>query len=194
MKFNSLNEFYFVQIILRPKDGSETNRTIKVYTIRSIEELDRHREEIIKICQAVGGRAYIHPTKRDFKAVGELCLELGVHTFISNIQGLKNVFSSACGKSFINEDKKWVVDIDIKDEKFLNEVAAFIEDDCEPIEKLKLQYIVPTVSGYHLITLPFNSKVFHDKYPQIDIHKNNPTLLYYYHHERPKSISDILVS
>ena len=29
-----------------------------------------------------------------------------------------------------------------------------------------------------IITKPFNLKQFKDKYPDIDVHKNNPTILY----------------
>lgn len=32
--------------------------------------------------------------------------------------------------------------------------------------------------SHHLITEKFDSKTFKDKYPEIDIHKNNPTILY----------------
>ena len=37
---------------------------------------------------------------------------------------------------------------------------------------------IPTKSGCHLITTPFNLQQFKEKYPDIDVHKNNPTLLY----------------
>ena len=34
------------------------------------------------------------------------------------------------------------------------------------------------INGIHLITTSFNLQQFKEKYPDIDIHKNNPTLLY----------------
>ena len=37
---------------------------------------------------------------------------------------------------------------------------------------------LPAKSGYHIITEPFNLQQFKEKYPDIDVHKNNPTLLY----------------
>ena len=40
--------------------------------------------------------------------------------------------------------------------------------------------IFETVNGFHVITKPLNYyKTFKDKFPEIEIHKNNPTLLYY---------------
>lgn len=42
----------------------------------------------------------------------------------------------------------------------------------------KIYDYIPTKNGYHIITKPFNLKQFKDKYPDIDVHKNNPTILY----------------
>jgi hypothetical protein len=33
-------------------------------------------------------------------------------------------------------------------------------------------------NGVHLITTPFNLQQFKEEYQDIDVHKNNPTLLY----------------
>ena len=37
---------------------------------------------------------------------------------------------------------------------------------------------VPTKNGCHLVTHPFDLGEFHKRYPNIDVHKNNPTLVY----------------
>lgn len=187
MKFNSEDEFYFVQILIRRKDGhtdpgvngNNKNRLIKFYTIRSIDDLSEKQEEIITIADALNARVYIHPTKRSFKEVGNECLKVGLDLFLSNVDGLKRAYSTACGKSYIGSDKKWVIDIDEKSIGIVNEMCEFIEKECEPFDRIKLQYIVPTLHGFHLITTPFNSQKFSIEYPLIDIHKNNPTLLYY---------------
>ena len=42
----------------------------------------------------------------------------------------------------------------------------------------KVISIVPTKSGVHLISKPFDLQEFTKKYPHIDIHKDNPTNLY----------------
>ena len=59
------DEFYFVQILIRGKDGhtepgvngSNKNRLIKIYTIKSAEHLARVEPEIKAICNAINGRA-----------------------------------------------------------------------------------------------------------------------------------------
>jgi hypothetical protein len=49
---------------------------------------------------------------------------------------------------------------------------------CKP-EGLKIHRSIPTKNGVHLITDRFDVKTFSEQYPEIDIQKKNPTLLYY---------------
>ena len=189
---NSYNddEFYFVQILIRGKDGhaeqgingSNKNRLIKFYTIKSAEHLAKVENEIKAICNAVNGRAYIHPTKRSFNAVGKECLNVTVEMFLSeNNMGLKGAYSTACGKSYITADKKFVVDLDGENasQEKIKEVTDYITNECEPLNQNKFCYRVPTAHGIHLITTPFNTAKFSQHFPDIDVHKNNPTLLYF---------------
>ena len=37
---------------------------------------------------------------------------------------------------------------------------------------------IKTKSGFHIITQPFNVMKFKEKYPNVDIQKKNPTLLF----------------
>lgn len=190
MKFDSEDDFYFVQILIRGKDGhteqgvngNNKNRLIKIYTIKSAEHLSRVEEEIKAICHAVNARAYIHPSRRSFREVANEMFRNFTQTFLShNDVGLKGCYSTACGKSFVTKHKLYVIDLDgeFAEPNKLNEIAQFIEEECEPFDTLKLQYIVPTAHGEHLICKPFNTAKFGQKYPEVDVHKNNPTLLYF---------------
>ena len=189
---NTLNEdeFYFVQILIRGKDGhtepgingNNKNRLIKFYTIKSAEHLEKVENEIKSICNAVNARAYIHPTKRSFKAVSKECLKATVEMFLSeNNMGLKGAYSTACGKSYITADKKFVIDLDDENasQEKIKEIVDYITNECEPLSHNKLCYRVDTAHGMHLITTPFNTAKFYQKFPDIDVHKNNPTLLYF---------------
>jgi hypothetical protein len=62
--------------------------------------------------------------------------------------------------------------------KKTKEVMSYIHH-IEPEDFSRTQAAIPTKSGYHLITTPFNLQQFKEKYPDIDVHKNNSTLLYY---------------
>ena len=189
---NTLNEdeFYFVQILIRGKDGhtepgingNNKNRLIKFYTIKSAEHLEKVENEIKSICNAVNARAYIHPTKRSFKAVSKECLKATVEMFLSeNNTGLKGAYSTACGKSYITSDKKFVIDLDDENasQEKIKEIVDYITNECEPLSHNKLCYRVDTAHGMHLVTTPFNTAKFCQKFPGIDVHKNNPTLLYF---------------
>ena len=82
---------------------------------------------------------------------------------------------------FVNEnpsDKKWVVDIDTKDMDEVKRIESLI-NSCRP-DGSKIVTLLPTKSGYHVITRPFDLKAFKDSGGNdIDVHKNNPTLLYF---------------
>ena len=181
------DEFYFLQILVRGKDGnkvngSNKNRLVKYYTITSKEQLLKLKSEIAGICELVNGRAYIHPTRRSFKEVANRVLENTAHEFVSrNWLGLRGIYSTACGQSYVSNDKQFIVDLDDFTYDQAKEVFDFVNtlrgrtDDMGNIS----QIILPTVHGYHLITNAFDVGEFSKKYPGIDIHKNNPTLLYY---------------
>jgi len=51
-------------------------------------------------------------------------------------------------------------------------------DNLRP-EGPKVEVVIPTKSGVHLITKRFDVMEFKKQYPDIDIQKKNPTLLYY---------------
>ena len=56
-------------------------------------------------------------------------------------------------------------------------MIRFIEAECEPIGP-KYVTIIPTKNGSHIIMRAFNLQRFREKYPDVDVHKNNPTILY----------------
>ena len=183
------DEFYFLQILVRGKDGhhvsgNNKNRLVKYYTITSPEQLFSLKNEILAICHVDNARAYIHPTKRNAKEVANLAIENAVHTFVSqNWIGFKSMYSTACGQSFVKGDKKFIVDLDDihEGDPILDEIRkklySYRGHGGENSDKVFMT--VPTKSGVHLVTWPFDIGQFSKDFPGIDIHKNNPTLLYF---------------
>lgn len=195
MSFDSKDEFYFVQILVRKKDGgskdynangNNRHRYVKMYCIDSVESLDKYKSEIITLCKLHNARAYIHPTKRSYKEVSKEALRLMLDYYLSEqyFKGVKLSYNTACGVSYIKSDKKFIVDID-DIETFegkivkIDTLMRFLRDSLEPIGEQKVLYTVPTKSGIHLICRPFNVEKFKGMFPEIDVHTNNPTLLYY---------------
>lgn len=188
LKFTNKDDFYFLQIIQRKKDNrgvkgvNNNSRVVKAYYIKSIEYLLDKEEEIINICNIFNARAGINLNKRTFNKCALQTARLILDQIANKDQEhTMNAFNSVCGRFTSETDKKWILDID--DTKEVSPLMlAFINYECEPIFKMpdgsKIYCTIPTKSGIHVITKPFNLKTFKEKYPEIEVHKNNPTNLY----------------
>ena len=192
-------------------------RCIKTYYITSVEYLENHKEEIIKLCEVFGARAYINLNAKSFEKVAfELNKQLADRLQYKQFQHCYRLYETVVGGGY-NEDsdkitdiydikvedtpkvnvggKRWIIDID---EKIISPLMlGFLEYHCDPISKYEEDYLgfatnfnskiiaqIPTKSGWHLITKPFNLKQFKDKYPEVDVQKNNPTVLYFNYKEK----------
>ena len=195
LKFPNDDIYYHLQIIRRGKDHPDlpaVNRMIKAYFIIDINDLDFYEQEIKGLCKFFGARAYINLTPKSIKKT--TMLQLKYLTERAYIGDFKKIWKSwnTCAGEIKGEEPRWVVDVDAKtyDEifyisKISKEISDFIDYKCDPkIDPIdgffntKIIAEIPTKSGNHLITTPFNLQQFKEKYPNIDVHKNNPTLLY----------------
>ena len=175
--------FYMLYIFKRKKDQPIEDReglrdcvTIKSYSIESVEYLDRKYDEIKKLCEIFNARAYIEIQKKSYS---DVTLEVIHYTAEEMKKGRNitaNVFDSAAGRCK-SKDKKWVVDVDRKDNIYLNEMMIYIENNCPPYKEKKILSKIETKSGYHLITQRFDVLKFKEKYSE-EIKKSNPTVLY----------------
>lgn len=177
-------EFYMLQIMRRTKDqkgyeGKHKQNIIKSYYVSSPEYLDEKRDEIIGLCEMFNARAYINLNKKSYKQVSLKALEILAGKIAHEDYNIKSMFESACGQTGACDGMKtWIVDYDSKDMDGLDRIKNII-DSVEPFGVDKIVETVPTRHGYHLITRPFNKKEFYEKYNEsIDIHKDNPTLIY----------------
>lgn len=92
-----------------------------------------------------------------------------------------NIVDSVAGEipGFV---KRWVIDIDKDDIENLNNIKLLINrlhEDISYIYPNKLCLEIPTKTGIHLITDPFDCSKFKDTYPFIEIHKNSAGMLLY---------------
>lgn len=192
LSFDEENDFYQLYILLRKKDQPEGERAnhqsvriIKSYCISSVEYLEKKYEEIKMLCEVFKARGYIHISKQNHKDVGMNMITEIVSRIQSGQFNQKNVFDSVVGQIKMHE-KRWIVDIDSKDAVELSSVMLWIETQCRP-EGPKIEAIIPTKNGMHLITKRFDVLEFKKEYSNIDIQKKNPTLLYY-----PNSLYEIV--
>lgn len=209
LTFDDKDDFYFLQIIQRKKDGnlvpSANNgyRTIKTYYIRSLEDFDRRREAIVQLCKQNNARAYINLNVRNAREVALAAAKAYIDLVREDrcSQGHR-IYDHVCGVTpKMGVKKKWIVDVDgLTDDK--------VDIICEKICKCRSGYPmenpdadiydniiarIPTAHGVHIITHGFDAKRFRDILERTialdltdkqikeitNVKKDNPTLLYF---------------
>jgi hypothetical protein len=199
LNFEKDGDFYMLYVFKRKKDQPEGERdnhqsvrTVKTYCIESIDHLERRWDEIIQMCEMFKARAYIHIQKQNhFDVSLSMMVELAQRIQNGN-HNQKGLFDSVVGQLKTNE-KRWIIDVDGMSAPSPM-MVAFIEYNCKPITEVqfdeagipigykigpKVEAVIPTKNGHHLITKKFDVMEFKKQYPDIDIQKKNPTLLYY---------------
>lgn len=193
LHFISPDDFYFMQIIQRRKENrtiGADNIVIKDYYFPSKEKLISKMDEIIKICTLFNARAYIHLNVRSYEAVSfEALKTLADRISKKEFKSNRSIWATSCGRKHSDPCKKWIVDIDTKDDGFRNYIAGKISE-CDPIG-FKILEELETKNGWHLITKPFNTQQFQsniytelvfcggdEDFKKVDIQKNHPTILF----------------
>lgn len=184
------DEFYFLQIIKRRKDNPGMEKDmflIDNFFILGADDLIKKKNRIIELCISNNARAYFRLNKRSKKKVALQTLKLVAENIAAENYDIKNCYLSACGQYHSDPDKTWVIDIDDIDYKDMNkeeiiikqnEMFSFIQTLIYETGKDDIMSFIQTKNGYHGICRPFNLQKFREKYPNISIHKDNPTILY----------------
>ena len=187
LKFPNDDIYYHLQILRRGKDHPElpaANRMIRAYFICSLEGLDYVEEEVKKLCEFFKARAYINLAPKSIKKTSMLQIKyLAQRVYEGDFKKIWKSWNTCAGE-IKGEEPRWVVDVDDTSTDFIGLIDMSIAT-YEPVKYdeqgrycSKVIATIPTKSGYHLITTPFNLQQFKKEYPDIDVHKNNPTLLY----------------
>jgi hypothetical protein len=177
LEFESEDDFYHLQILKRKKENPElgsNSATIKTYYLKSLEHLDKIENEIINSCNFNNARAYINLNRRSFERIAFHTLRKVTDIIMNkDYKSVKNAYDSVCGSYSNEKNKKWIVDVD-----GLEPVALHSLIDSYQPEGPKVYAKIQTKNGIHLITAPFNLAQFKKHYPEIDVHKDNPTILF----------------
>lgn len=180
LKFPNDDIYYHLQILRRGKDHPElpaANRVIKSYFIIDINDLDFYEQEIKNLCKLFGARAYINLAPKSIKKTTMLQLKyLAQRAYEGDFKKIWRSWNTCAGE-IKGEEPRWVVDIDkqLSEEEY-NRFLKYLTY-LEPLGN-KVIVKIPTKNGIHLITKPFNIQQFKEQCSDIDVHKNNPTLLY----------------
>jgi hypothetical protein len=194
--FDTNDDFYFLQILQRKKENPQlgsNSRVIKNYYITSENSLLEKYEEIKALCTLFNARASLRLNKRSFEKVGFKALENIANTMQNReYNHLMKSYDRACGLLNNEKSKKWIVDVDYAEVRWLEQIVDAIQP-CEPLGN-KILARLPTKTGIHLITKPFNVLQFNKNFEvelmlyglsreeckkiTLNIHKDNPINLF----------------
>jgi len=181
-EINDTYDRYIVQILKRAKDDdgksmgvNTSNRLIKTYEISSLEYFDKKRAHIVDLCRSNKARAYILPQVRSTYDCLKEMIKIGVDNLENPTVKFQHILRSCMCSMHKSRNKMWILDLDsdcmteysheptfgghvVKSKTWTpDEVLALVrkqlvaigksEDDC---------YVVPTKSGCHIVTSPFN--------------------------------------
>ena len=194
LDFSEKNTFYFVQILKRRKENPEMKTGVSVIDnlyVYNLADLEKLREKITERCTKNRARAYINLNRLDTEKIAMYTVkQMMDYILLGDFIAVKNAYATTCGSHHSEKSKRWVIDID---EEFLDKkdnIRSIIEQLHLEIagNKYKILAEVPTRSGVHIITNPFNMEKFRKilpvAFPQgshvlsIDVQKNSPTCLF----------------
>ena len=117
--------------------------------------MDYVEEEIKELCKFFKARAYINLAPKSIKKTAALELKyLAQRIYEGDYKKIWKAWNTCAGE--INGvEPRWIIDIDgVNDSTRLDEVWGFI-NSYEPVGD-KYVAEIPTLSGWHMITTPFN--------------------------------------
>ena len=173
-RLNDTYDRYIIQILRRAKDprgkshGVNTgNRLLKTYEVSSREYLERKRPHIIDICRLNSARAYILPQVRSTYDCLKEMIRIGVDNLENPTIKFSHIMRSCMCAMHRSRDRKWVLDLDANcmDEPSggkrwtVDSVMELVKGELAACGKDPASaYVVPTRSGHHIVTPPFNLK------------------------------------
>lgn len=182
LTFNSTDDFYFIQILKRRKDNPTLNTDVAVireYFVDSLDYFDKKREDMIEQATKNNARVTIRLNKRSYqKTALKVLIDVANKIEQGQFKAVKASFSSCSGKYSADKDKIWLIDVDAEDlfKYNMDDVIFDIGQSLPMGEKVLLK--IPSKTGYHLVVKPFDLRTFSQKYPTLDIKKDNPTNLF----------------
>lgn len=185
----SSDDFYYLQILQRKKENDElgrNSRVIKNYYITSQDNLLKRWDEIKELCHQFNARASLRLNKRSYEKVAFKALKkMAEQMEQRDYTHVGHAYDAAIGNGHADKDKKWIIDIDAEpgrdsvDMEYVREMQRVIDTLQPHSEVSKILAVVPSKTGIHLITSPFNVDQFQKAgYDGLDIHKDNPTNLF----------------
>lgn len=188
LTFGDEDKFYFIQIFKRRKDNPDMKKDMVIidnYFVYELEHFNGLEERIIKQCTDNNARAYIRLNRRSSRQVALKTLgRIAQMIEDSNYKFVHRAYLSCAGEYHKEEDKTWIIDIDRNGESddaydaLINSVIFEAQQLIQETGKDDSMSILPTKNGLHLVCRPFNLSRFKKSFPDVDVHKDNPVVLF----------------
>ncbi len=156
---------------------------IRTYEIDDSSDLYFKKPEIVECCRTNNARAYFRVNSRSKRRLAAEMSKSILDQIIAGDFHLRKTYEKCLGNFPVEDHKLWILDID--------DDLGYSDDGClnllnEIFRKLNPKraddlnhFWVPTVNGRHLVIEAFPLKFFHDLHPEVSVHQDNGTLLYY---------------
>ena len=188
LTFGDEDKFYLIQIFKRRKDNPDMKKDMVIidnYFVYELAHFDGLEGKIVDQCTKNNARAYIRLNRRSAKQVALKTLgRIAKMIEDENYKHVQRAYLSCAGESHKEEDKTWIIDLDrngTSDEAYdayINSVIFEAQQLIQETGKDDTMSIIPTKNGLHLICRPFNLSKFKRIFPEVDVHKDNPVMLF----------------
>lgn len=192
MNFQSDDDFYFVEIIKRkkdnPNDAFRYRQFITYYWIKSVDELNSLKDEIIDTCKQHNARAYIYMNPRSAKVVNDYAKVL-MKRFAQKGRGYGKYrgheieFASGQHKDWDSRPISFI-DIDSTDENVFTKVKEILNAyGITPMAEYKtpnggLHILLPDKKARYLDWSMFDGGKKLGQYATVHFNVDSPSLLY----------------
>lgn len=195
LTFKSDDEFYMLQVLKRRKENPDMKgdslplRTVYLHRKGQLTEISK---DLVELAEKERARIYLNPNVKSSKKSLLHCIaEMARRAATEDYYKPYKIFDSVVGQMGACRDNRWIIDVDNEymemymetDELTEIHVRDFIRhlldtlDSCEPDTNKYVTNVI-TRNGIHVITKSFNPVKFGNVFPKLDVHKNNPTLVY----------------
>ena len=177
--------YYVIELMRRGKDNPDlpaANVHFKNYYIYSWEDYLKFENEIKTLCKVLRMRAYISVNRKDLKKVAiNTVAEMTRRIAEGDYKRIYKVFESCSGKYKERNKNYWIIDLDdeVPSSPFVKKIKEIV-NSCKSQFDENIIMNMPTRSGIHILTHPFNKSEFETKFNKEfgSELNNNGTLLY----------------
>lgn len=182
--------FWYIEIIARKKENPEqhgNSRLIRTFEIDSATMLHNKKPDIVDYCRRYNARAYFRVNRRSKRRIAAEMIKSLTEQLLTDDFRLHKTHEKCLGKFPYSGDRKlWLLDVDAElgyDESDRQRLVTEIQEifrRLNPRRTDDLYHVwLPTVTGHHLVIEAFPLKCFHDHHPEVAVHQDNGTILYY---------------